>query len=385
MVMNQDIRAPHADDVRSVGGFLSLFKGSEPIVGLAPMAGFTEAAFRSICADEGSSFTVTELVSARGIRYDRELSRSARYLMPTMSDKPWGIQLFGFDPADFSFAIERLLSDPAYDSASFIDLNMGCPVPKVVRDGGGAALMKTPDLVGEIVAASVEAAALFGKPVTVKIRSGFDADSINAPEIARIAEQAGAAAVTVHARTRDQYYGGHANWKVIGQVRDAIQIPVIGNGDITSLVDLVRMREETRCDGFQIGRAARGNPFLFALVGRAYQEGVNAHARKQGTQALGRESTLTFDEQTLLEVSSDYWLSITTRHLNDMIDNFGEYTAIREMRAHFAHYFRGFHGASALRSRIMRHETRDGVMEVLEEAARQREISRQSILYPNSF
>lgn len=383
--MNQDIRAPHADDVRSAGGFLSLLKGSEPIVGLAPMAGFTEAAFRSICADEGSSFTVTELVSARGIRYDRELSRSARYLMPTMSDKPWGIQLFGFDPADFSFAIERLLSDPAYDSASFIDLNMGCPVPKVVRDGGGAALMKTPDLVGEIVAASVEAAALFGKPVTVKIRSGFDADSINAPEIARIAEQAGAAAVTVHARTRDQYYGGHANWKVIGQVRDAIQIPVIGNGDITSLVDLVRMREKTRCDGFQIGRAARGNPFLFALVGRAYQEGVNAHARKQGTQALGRESTLTFDEQTLLEVSSDYWLSITTRHLNDMIDNFGEYTAIREMRAHFAHYFRGFHGASALRSRIMRHETRDGVMEVLEEAARQRDNSRQSILNSNSF
>lgn len=384
--MNQDIRAPHADDVRSVGGFLSLFKGSEPIVGLAPMAGFTEAAFRSICADEGASFTVTELVSARGIRYDRELSRSSRYLMPTKSDKPWGIQLFGFDPADFSFAIERLLSDPAYDSASFIDLNMGCPVPKVVRDGSGAALMKTPDLVGEIVAASVEAAALFDKPVTVKIRSGFDADSINAPEIARIAEQAGAAAVTVHARTRDQYYGGHANWKVIEQVRDAIQIPVIGNGDITSLVDLVRMREKTRCDGFQIGRAARGNPFLFALVGRAYQEGVNANARKQGTQALGRESTLTFDEQTLLEVSSDYWLSITTRHLNDMIDNFGEYTAIREMRAHFAHYFRGFHGASALRSRIMRHETRDGVMEVLEEAAaRQREISRQSILYPNSF
>ena len=385
MVMNQDIRAPHADDVRSVGGFLSLFKGSEPIVGLAPMAGFTEGAFRSICADEGASFTVTELVSARGIRYDRELSRSSRYLMPTKSDKPWGIQLFGFDPADFSFAIERLLSDPAYDSASFIDLNMGCPVPKVVRDGSGAALMKTPDLVGEIVAASVEAAALFDKPVTVKIRSGFDADSINAPEIARIAEQAGAAAVTVHARTRDQYYGGHANWKVIEQVRDAIQIPVIGNGDITSLVDLVRMREKTRCDGFQIGRAARGNPFLFALVGRAYQEGVNANARKQGTQALGRESTLTFDEQTLLEVSSDYWLSITTRHLNDMIDSFGEYTAIREMRAHFAHYFRGFHGASALRSRIMRHETRDGVMEVLEEAARQREISRQSILYPNSF
>lgn len=385
MVMNQDIRAPHADDVRSAGGFLSLFKGSEPIVGLAPMAGFTEAAFRSICADEGASFTVTELVSARGIRYDRELSRSSRYLMPTKSDKPWGIQLFGFDPADFSFAIERLLSDPAYDSASFIDLNMGCPVPKVVRDGSGAALMKTPDLVGEIVAASVEAAALFGKPVTVKIRSGFDADSINAPEIARIAEQAGAAAVTVHARTRDQYYGGHANWKVIEQVRDAIQIPVIGNGDITSLVDLVRMREKTRCDGFQIGRAARGNPFLFALVGRAYQEGVNANARKQGTQALGRESTLTFDEQTLLEVSSDYWLSITTRHLNDMIDSFGEYTAIREMRAHFAHYFRGFHGASALRSRIMRHETRDGVMEVLEEAARQRKISRQSILYPNSF
>ncbi len=387
MVVNQDMRALRADDHTSTGGFFSLFKVPGPVVGLAPMAGFTGASFRSICADEGASFTVTELVSARGIRYDRKLTRSKRYLMPTRGDRPWGIQLFGFDPADFSYAVERLFSDPVFASASFIDINMGCPVPKVVRDGAGAALMKTPDLSGEIVAASVEAAMPFGKYVTVKIRSGFDADHINAPEIARIAEQAGASAVTVHARTRDQYYGGAADWQVIRRVRDAIQIPLFGNGDIASLSDLIRMREETRCDGFQIGRAARGNPFLFALIRRVLQDGADTRSADHkmtagyyGTPISESDRRLTFIEQALLEVTSDDWLNTTTRHLDDMIDRFGEYLAIREMRAHFAHYFRGFYGASDLRGRIMRPETRDGVMAILEEAAQQREASRLLIL-----
>ncbi|HHW94235.1 MAG TPA: tRNA dihydrouridine synthase DusB [Clostridiaceae bacterium] len=407
MVANQEIRAPHADDCASAGGFLSLFEAPEPIVGLAPMAGFTESSFRSICADEGASFTVTELVSARGIRFDHKLTRSERYLMPTKGERPWGIQLFGFDPDDFSYAIERLLSDPDYASSSFIDINMGCPVQKVVRDGGGAALMKTPELAGEIVAASVKAASSYGTPVTVKIRSGFDADHINAPTIARIAEEAGAAAVTVHARTRDQYYSGQADWQVIRRVRETISIPLFGNGDITSFNDLIRMKSETQCDGFLIGRAARGNPFLFHLIRRACQGDMSLHtahrclpcsvSSEKSRNSVGTRSayrhwkapcgyndtqiaesgrTLTFQEQTLLDVPSDYWLEITTRHLDDMIFNLGEYTAIREMRTQFAHYFRGFHGASGLRNRIMQQEKRDGVVALLEEAAQQREASR---------
>lgn len=375
----QDLRAPQADAKRSAGGFFSFFKESSLIVGLAPMAGFTEAPFRSICADQGASFTVTELVSARGIRYDPKLTRSGRYLAPTKGDRPWGIQLFGFDPDDFSFAVKRLLADPAYASASFIDINMGCPVPKVVRDGAGAALMKTPDLVREIVSASVEAASPFGKLVTVKMRSGFDGENINAPEIARITEEAGASAVTVHARTRDQYYCGQADWRVIRQVRDAITIPLLGNGDIASLHDLFRMREETQCDGFQIGRAARGNPFLFRVAERAFQAD---HAKRE---AESSESVrpLTFADQALLDISTDCWLNITTRHLDDMIEYLGEYVAIREMRAHFAYYFRGFHGVSGLRGRIMALHTRDGVMEVLKEAARQREVTRRKYLDAN--
>lgn len=376
MVMNQDMRAPRADECTSAGGFLSLFQGQGHIVGLAPMAGFTDAPYRSICADEGASFTVTELVSARGIRYDQKLKRTGRYLIPTKGDRPWGIQLFGFDPADFSYAVTRLLSDPEYASASFIDINMGCPVPKVVRDGAGAALMKTPDFAGEIVAASVEAASSFGKLVTVKIRSGFDAENINAPEIARIAEKAGASAVTVHARTRDQYYTGCADWQVIRRVRDAIRIPLFGNGDINSYNDLVRMGEETQCDGFQVGRAARGNPFLFALIRKEYQEGVKIHAAHCETPEQKSNHALTFSEQTILEVSSEHWLNITTRHLNDMIGCLGEYAAIREMRAHFAYYFRGFYGASGLRGRIMQSETRDGVIAILEEAAQLRDAAR---------
>lgn len=376
MVSNQDIRAPRADERTSAGGFLSLFNEPGPIVGLAPMAGFTEVPFRSICADEGASFTVTELVSARGIRYDHTLLRSGRYLMPTKGDRPWGIQLFGFDPADFSYAVKRLLSDPAYASASFIDINMGCPVPKVVRDGAGAALMKTPALAAEIVAASVEAASSFGKLVTVKIRSGFDAENINAPEIAHIAEKAGASAVTVHARTRDQYYTGCADWQVIRRVRDAIHIPLFGNGDITSYNDLVRMGEETQCDGFQIGRAARGNPFLFALIRKEYQKGVKILAAHCETPEQKSNHALTFGDQALLEVSSEHWLNTTTRHLDDMIDYLGEHTAIREMRAHFAHYFRGFYGASGLRGRIMQPETRDGIMAILKEAAQLRKAAR---------
>lgn len=347
MATDHERKAPCQAVSARAGGFLSLFPGDETIIGLAPMAGFTEAPFRSLCAEEGASFTVTELVSARGIRHDRDFKRSARYLLPTGGNRPWGIQLFGFDPGDFAYAVGRLLSDPLYSTVSFIDLNMGCPAPKVVRDGAGAALMRTPALAARIVEASVKAAEPFGKMVTVKMRSGFDRDHVNAPDIARIAEQSGASAVTVHARTRDQYYSGDADWQVIRRVREMIAIPLLGNGDLADAGDLVSMRRQTGCDGFQIGRAARGNPFIFSVL--------------RGRAPAGQ------------------WLDVMTRHLNEMISLFGERTAVLEMRSHFAFYLRGFNGAASLRRQIMKPETPEDVLTVLKKAAECREAEQDTL------
>lgn len=325
-----------------VEDFLSLF---EPLpLGLAPMAGFTTAPFRTITARLGASFTVTELVSARGIRYDPSLKRSARYLQPTGGGKPWGIQLFGREPADFSFAVGRLLSEPLYQTASFIDLNMGCPAPKVIKEGAGCSLMRDCQLVSRIIRAAVKAASAFGCPVTAKIRSGVSPDAVNALEIAKAIEQGGAAAVTVHARTLDQYYKGKADWKVIGQVKKALTIPVFGNGDLEVPGDLEKMLAMTGCDGFLVGRAARGNPFIF----RALRTGED-------------------------EVSTDEWLAVMIEHLDATVEMLGEEVAVREMRSHLAFYLRGFEGSARFRQQVMEPARRDGVVEVLQAAARRRE------------
>ena len=322
--------------------FLSLF---EPLpLGLAPMAGFTTAPFRTIAVRLGASFTVTELVSARGIRHDPALKRSASYLQPTEGSKPCGIQLFGRDPEDFSFAIERLLSEPLYRTASFIDINMGCPAPKVLKEGGGCFLMRDHRLVSRIVREAVRAASVYGCPVTAKIRSGISADAVNALEIAKAVEQGGAAAVTVHARTLDQYYRGEADWQIIGQVKKALKIPVFGNGDLKAAGDPERMKAMTGCDGFMVGRAAQGNPFIF----RALRGGV-------------------------AEISTDEWLAVMIQHLDATIEMRGEELAVREMRSHFAFYLRGFEGSARLRQRIMEPAGRDGVVQVLQEAARCRQ------------
>ncbi|MFA5585133.1 MAG: tRNA-dihydrouridine synthase [Saccharofermentanales bacterium] len=328
-------------------GFLSLF---EPLpVGLAPMAGFTTAPFRTIAADLGASFTVTELVSVRGIRHDPGLLRSGRYLQATGGGKPWGIQLFGRDPDDYIFAIDRLMQEPDYRTAAFIDINMGCPAPKVLREGGGCALMGDGDLVSRIVRASVKAARPCGLPVTVKIRSGLSPERINALEIARRAEEEGAAAVAVHARTLNQYYAGQANWQVIRQVKENLSIPVLGNGDLAQPGDLEKMRAMTACDGFLVGRAARGNPFIFRQL--------------RGGPPAGPEE----------------WLAVMNRHLEASMAHLGEPVAVREMRSHFAFYLRGYPGSSEDRRKVMEALTASQVREILQAAARRR--SEAALLY----
>ena len=242
---------------------------------LGPMAGVTDLPFRILCKEQGADVMVTEMVSAKGLYYG---SPKTDILLATDErEKPVGLQLFGSEPEIMAGEAVKLL-DRNYD---FIDINMGCPVPKIVNNGEGSALMKKPELVERIVRAIVDdineyASKEEGRiaiPVTVKMRAGFSQDALNAPEIAQAAERGGAAAVAVHARTREQYYSGKANWSIIKEVKEAVNIPVIGNGDIKSVDDAIRMQEETGCDAVMIGRGALGNPFIFKELDYYYKTG----------------------------------------------------------------------------------------------------------------
>ncbi len=304
-----------------------------PLV-LAPMAGVTDLPFRLLCKEQGAGLICMEMVSAKAIYYKNKNTESL--LEINSREKPVSLQLFGSDP-EIMAQMAHQIEDRPFD---ILDINMGCPVPKVVNNGEGSALLKDPELVRKIVTAVVQA---IDKPVTVKIRRGFDDDHINAVEIAKIIEDCGAAAVAVHGRTREQYYSGKADWDIIRQVKEAVQIPVIGNGDVTSPETAVALMEQTGCDGVMIGRAVRGNPWLFSEI-LYYMETGQHKARP-----------------TIEEVKA-----MILKHARMQVEVKGEYTALREMRKHVAWYTAGFPHSARLRARTNEISTMEELVALLE-------------------
>ena len=292
---------------------------------LAPMAGGCDLPFRLLCKEQGAGLLCMEMVSATGIYYNNK--NTELLLAIQEQERPVSLQLFGADAGIMSEMAKKIEERP-FD---ILDINMGCPVPKVVNNGEGSALMKQPKLVFEIVS---KVAGAIQKPVTVKIRKGFDQEHVNAVEIARIAEEAGAAAVAVHGRTREQYYSGQADWDIIRKVKEAVSIPVIGNGDLLTGQDVLAMKEQTGCDGFMIGRGAQGNPWIFRQM---------LHFMETGEE-LPRPDAAEVARMLL-------------RHARSQIALKGEETGIREMRKHAAWYTGGYRNSAKLRGKINEVET----------------------------
>lgn len=287
---------------------------------LAPMAGVSDLPFRLLCREQGAGLVCMEMVSAKAILYKNRNTEELLTIDP--GEHPVSLQLFGSDP-DIISEIAKQIEERPFD---ILDLNMGCPVPKVVNNGDGSALMKNPRLAGEIIEKTARA---IKKPLTVKIRKGFDDAHVNAVELAHIAQESGAAAVAVHGRTREQYYAGHADWDIIRQVKEAVSIPVIGNGDIRTPEDVAAMAEQTGCDGYMIARGAEGNPWIFRQILHYFETGEH----------LARPD---FSEVT----------EMLLRHAKMQIDCKGDYTGIREIRKHAAWYTAGYRNSSKLRGRI---------------------------------
>ena len=301
---------------------------------LAPMAGVTDLPFRLLCKQMGAGLVCMEMVSAKAITYKNKNTESLLEIMP--EEMPASLQLFGREPETMAEAVKMIQHRPY----AILDVNMGCPVPKIVGNGEGSALMKEPKLAGEIVEALVRVSE---KPVTVKIRKGFDDDHVNAVEMAHIAQESGAAAVAVHGRTREQYYSGKADWDIIRQVKEAVKIPVIGNGDINSGEDAIRMMRETGCDGVMIGRGTRGNPWIFKDI---------LHFLETGEHLVGP--------------SKEEMAEVILRHGRMLMEYKGEYIGIREMRKHTAWYTAGLPGSARFRGSINEMETYEELQGAIE-------------------
>ena len=300
---------------------------------LAPMAGVCDLPFRLLCKEKGCDILYTEMISAKGLYYNNK--NTGPLLMTTEEEKPIGVQLFGSDPellADMANKIE----DRGF---AFVDVNMGCPVPKIVNNGEGSALLKQPKLVEEILTKMVKAV---NKPVTVKIRKGFENGTVYAVEIAKIAESCGVSAIAVHGRTREQYYSGKADWDVIKDVKKAVKIPVIGNGDIFSAEDAKAMKEYTGCDGLMVARGARGNPWIFREI-KEYLENGNV-----------------IDKPKINDIRE-----MIIRHAKMLVDYKGEYTGIREMRKHIAWYTAGLPHSAELRRMCNQIETMENLIDTV--------------------
>ena len=302
---------------------------------LAPMAGVTDLPFRLICRRHGCGMTVSEMVSAKGLLYKNV--KTTEMLRIAEGERPTAIQLFGSVPQELAGAARMVEAA----GADMIDFNMGCPVAKIVNNGEGSALMKNPQLAHAILAAMVQAVSI---PVTVKFRAGWDDAHINAVEIAKAAEAAGVAAVAVHGRTRQQFYEGKADWSVIAAVKQAVQVPVFGNGDIFSVDDGLRMLRETGCDGLMIGRGADGNPWIFSELAAVLT-------------GKPRPVAPTIEER----------LQQAAEHLAMLIDYKGEYVAVKEMRRHISAYLKGMPHAAEFRGRFHKVDTQEQFMTLLAE------------------
>lgn len=300
---------------------------------LAPMAGVTDLVYRVLCKEYDCGLVYSEMVSAKGIMYNSENTK--KLLNIDENERPVAVQLFGSDPKILSEMAKKIELYPI----DIIDINMGCPAPKIVKNGEGSALMKNPKLIGDIV---YSVASSIKKPVTIKIRKGFDNSSVNAPEIAEIAEKNGAAAVAVHGRTREQYYIGKADWDIIKETKKRVNIPVIGNGDIDSPEKAKEILNYTNCDAVMIGRAAEGNPWIFRRI---------VHYLNTG--------------EIIPEPSFKEKINIALKHLDMLVDYKGEYIGVREMRKHLGKYIKGMPHCAESRVLINKAETKDDMKTIL--------------------
>lgn len=287
---------------------------------LAPMAGVTDLPFRLICKELGCGLLYTEMINAKALCYDDKNTKKMLNILD--EEHPVAVQIFGSEP-EFMGKAAQILNDYPNE---ILDINMGCPAPKVVKNGDGSALMRNPKLAGQVLDQVVKNSK---KPVTLKIRKGWDDNSVNALEIAKIAEDCGICAITIHGRTREQYYSGQADWDIIGEVKSQISIPVIGNGDVTSVEDAIRIKDHTGCDAIMIGRGAQGNPWIFKRID---------HYMKTG--------------QLLDPPSKDEKIDIAIKHMGLAIKEHGEYVAVREMRKHIGWYLKGMKHSARFRDQI---------------------------------